>query len=35
MTHYLRDNDNNTVVDIEATEDDLHCCVSIKYFFEF
>lgn len=32
MTHYLRNNDNDTVVDIETTKDDLDCVVSIKYF---
>lgn len=29
MTHFLRNSKNETIVDIEATKDDIHCCIDI------
>ena len=32
MTHYLRDKNGDTIVDIEALKDDIHCVVNIEAF---
>lgn len=32
MTHYLRDSDNKTLVDIEASSDDISCVVDVEIF---
>ncbi len=35
MIHYLRDRSNNTLVDIDATKDDIHCVVVIETYSKF
>lgn len=32
MIHFLRSADNNTIVDIETTDDDLHCVIDIREY---
>ena len=34
MTHYLRDFSSNTIVDVEATKDDINCVVVIRAYSE-
>lgn len=35
MIHFIRDKDNNTIVDAEALPNDLHVVVSIDYYSKF
>lgn len=35
MIHYLRDGSNDTLVDIDATKDDIHCVVVIETYSKF
>jgi hypothetical protein len=32
MTHFLRNKHNETIVDIEATKDDIHCVVDLMTY---
>ena len=32
MIHYVRDSKNNTIIDCESLEEDLHCVVDIRFY---